>query len=34
VVGPEKELVVYIDACKGGAGGVLMQEGRVLAYES
>lgn len=30
----DKEFVVYIDACQEGIGGVLMQEGKVIAYES
>eukprot|EP00253_Pinus_taeda_P011685 PITA_11685 len=31
---PEKEYVVCTDASKEGVGGVLMQEGKVIAYES
>jgi len=34
VVDPDKEFVVCIYACKGGLGGVLMQEGQVVCYES
>ena len=34
VADPEKELVVCTDASKEGVGGVLMQEGKVIAYES
>eukprot|EP00253_Pinus_taeda_P029635 PITA_29635 len=30
----EKDYVVYTDASKEGVGGVLMQEGKVIAYES
>lgn len=29
-----KDYVVYTDAGKEGAGGVLMHEGKVIAYES
>lgn len=31
---PNKDYVVCIDASKEGVGGVLMQEGRVMAYDS
>jgi len=31
---PNKELVVCIDACNRGLGGVPMQEGKVVCYES
>eukprot|EP00253_Pinus_taeda_P029666 PITA_29666 len=34
VADPEKEYVVCTDARKEGVGGVLMQEGKVIAYES
>eukprot|EP00253_Pinus_taeda_P012980 PITA_12980 len=34
VADPEKEYVVCTDASKEGVGGVLMQEGKVIAYES
>lgn len=30
----DKEFMVYIDDCKRGLGGVLMQEGHVVCYES
>ena len=30
----EKYFVFWIDACKEGLGGVLMQEGHVIYYES
>lgn len=33
-VDPDKEFVVCIDTCKRGIGGVLMQEGHVVCYES
>jgi len=33
-VDPTKEFVVCTDACKRGLGGVLMQEGQVMYYES
>ena len=31
---PNKYFVVCIDACNEGLGGVLTQEGHVIAYES
>ena len=31
---PNKDFVVCTDACNEGLGGVLTQEGRVIAYES
>ena len=31
---PNKEFVVCTDACNDGLGGVLTQEGHVIAYES
>eukprot|EP00253_Pinus_taeda_P011178 PITA_11178 len=34
IVDPDKDYVVCTDASKEGVGGVLMQEGRVVAYES
>lgn len=34
IADPEKYYVVCTDASKEGVGGVLMQEGRVIAYES
>eukprot|EP00253_Pinus_taeda_P019676 PITA_19676 len=34
IANPDKDYVVCIDASKEGLGGVLMQEGKVLAYES
>eukprot|EP00253_Pinus_taeda_P034845 PITA_34845 len=34
IAGPEKDYVVCTDASKEGVGGVLMQEGKVIAYES
>lgn len=30
----DKDFVVCIDAFKGGLGGVLMQDGQVICYES
>jgi len=30
----DKKFVVWMDACKRGLGGVLMQDGRVVCYES
>ena len=30
----DKEFVVFTDACKRGLGGVLMQDGQVVCYES
>jgi hypothetical protein len=32
IVDIEKDYLVYIDACKEGLGGVLMQEGKVFCY--
>eukprot|EP00253_Pinus_taeda_P015903 PITA_15903 len=34
IADPNKDYVVCMDASKEGLGGVLMQEGRVIAYES
>lgn len=34
IVDPNKEYVVCTDARKEGVGGVLMQEGKLIAYES
>jgi hypothetical protein len=34
IADPNKDYVVCTDASKEGVGGVLMQEGRVIAYES
>jgi hypothetical protein len=34
IVDPEKDFLVCIYACKEGLGGVLMQEGQVICYES
>eukprot|EP00253_Pinus_taeda_P012641 PITA_12641 len=34
IADPDKDYVVCTDASKEGVGGVLMQEGRVVAYES
>jgi hypothetical protein len=34
IVDPEKDFLVCTDACKEGLGGVLMQEGHVICYES
>jgi hypothetical protein len=34
VADPEKSFVVCTDASKEGVGGVLTQEGKVIAYES
>ena len=31
---PDKEFIICIDACNEGLGGVLTQEGHVIAYES
>ena len=31
---PEKDFVVCTDACNEGLGGVLTQEGHIIAYES
>lgn len=33
IIDPKKDFVFYIDACKEGLGGVLMQEGYVVCYE-
>jgi hypothetical protein len=30
---PEKDFLVYTDACKEGLDGILMQEGQVICYE-
>lgn len=34
ITDPNKDYVVCTDASKGGVGGILMQEGRMIAYES
>jgi hypothetical protein len=34
IVDPDNDFLVCTDACKEGLGGVLMQEGRVIFYES
>ena len=34
IVDPNKEFVVCNDACNDGLGGVLNQQGHVIAYES
>jgi hypothetical protein len=34
IADPEKYFLVCTDACKEGLGGVLMQEGKVICYES
>jgi hypothetical protein len=34
IADPEKDFLVCTDACKEGLGGVLMQEGQVVCYES
>lgn len=34
IADPSKEYVVCTDANKEGVGGVLMQEGKVIAHES
>jgi hypothetical protein len=34
IVDPNESFVVCIDACKEGIGGVLMQNGHVIGYES
>ena len=34
IIDPYKYFVVCTDACNGGLGGVLTQEGHVIAYES
>ena len=34
IVDPNEELIVCIDACKEGLGGVLTQNGFVICYES
>ena len=31
---PNKDCVVWTDACKEGIGGILTQEGHVICYES
>lgn len=33
VVDPEMDFTVYTDACQQGVGGVLMKDGKVVAYE-
>ena len=34
IVDPNKEFIVCTDTCNDGLGGVLTQEGHVIAYES
>ena len=34
IVDPKKDFVVCTDACNDGLGGVLTQEGHLIAYES
>jgi hypothetical protein len=34
ITDPNKDFVVCTDACKEGLGGVLMQDGHVVSYES
>jgi len=34
IADPEKDCVVWTDACKEGLGGILTQEGHVIFYES
>lgn len=34
IADPDKDYIVCMDASKEGVGGVLMQEGKVIAYES
>ena len=34
IVDPNKDFVVYTDACNDGLGGVLTQEGHVITYKS
>jgi hypothetical protein len=34
IIDPNAYLVVYTDACKEGLGGVLIQTGHVVCYES
>ena len=34
IVDPNKDFVICIDACNDGLGGVLTQEGHLIAYES
>ena len=34
IVDPNKYFIVCIDACNDGLGGVLTQEGHIIAYES
>jgi hypothetical protein len=34
VVDPNEDFIVCIDACKEGLGGVLIQNGHVICYES
>ena len=34
IADPNNDFVVYIDACNEVLGGVLTQEGHVIAYES
>jgi hypothetical protein len=34
IANPNKDFLVFINACKEGLGGVLMQEGHIIFYES
>ena len=34
IANPEKYVVVWIDACNQGLGGVLMQDNHMVCYES
>jgi hypothetical protein len=34
IVDPNKDFLMCMDGCKEGLGGVLMQEGNVICYES
>jgi len=34
IVDPNKELVVYMDACREWVGAILTQDGKMIAYES
>lgn len=34
IADPNKDCIVWIDACKEGIGGILTQEGHVICYES
>ena len=34
IADPEKDYVIWTNACKEGLGGILTQEGHVICYES